>query len=96
MTTIRELIDGLTEIAEMMPDRLDTELEIGVCNGEDLQIIEKVDVDHYAEMSADAPAVDRRFVMLRGHLHPGEKSGMLLRGVASDVDQEFRGLTDDS
>jgi hypothetical protein len=39
--------------------------------------------------------VVRRFVLLRGHLHPGEKPGQVLRGLAENVDAELRDLTDD-
>ena len=62
VTTIRDLIDGLTELAGMLPEGFETRVELGVCDGEDLQLIEKVDlglsprtakfVKKYADLSA--------------------------------------------
>ncbi len=96
VTTIRDLVDGLTELAGMLPEGSETRVELGVCDGEDLQLIENVDLDHWALMSPERPQVAEQFVLLRGHVHPGERAGELLRGAASHVGQEFRALTDDN
>ena len=34
--------------------------------------------------------------LLRGHVHPGERAGELLRGAASHVDLELREFSDDN
>ena len=96
VTTIRDVVDGLTELAAMLPEGLETRVELGVCDGEDLQLIENVDLGHWALMPPERPQVAERFVLLRGHVHPGERAGELLRGAASHVDQELRKLTDDN
>jgi hypothetical protein len=96
VTTIRDLVDGLTELAGMLPEGFETRVELGVCDGEDLQLIENVDLGHWALMPPERPQVTERFVLLRGHVHPGERAGELLRGAASHVDQELRKLTDDN
>ena len=46
VTTIRDVVDGLTELAGMLPEGLETRVELGVCDGEDLQLIENVDLGH--------------------------------------------------
>jgi hypothetical protein len=60
-----------------------------------LQLIENVDLGHWALMPPERPHVAERFVLLRGHVHPGERASELLRGAASHVDQELRELIDD-
>jgi hypothetical protein len=96
VTPIRDLVDGLTELARMLPEGFETRVELGVCDGEDLQLIENVDLDHWALMPPERPQVAERFVLLRGHVHPGKRAGELLRGAASHVDKELRDLTDDN
>jgi hypothetical protein len=78
----------------MLPEGVETHVELGVCNGNDLQLIEKVDLGHWALMPPEGPLIAGRFVLLRGHVHPGERAGELLRGAANDLDQELRELTD--
>jgi hypothetical protein len=94
VTTIRDLIDGLTELAGILPEGFETRVELGVCDGKDLQLIEKADLGHWALMPPEGPLIAGRFVLLRGHVHPGERAGELLRGAANDLDQELRELTD--
>lgn len=96
VTTIRDLVDGLTELADMLPQGFETRVELGVCDGEDLQLIENVDLDRWALMPPERAHMAEWFVLLRGHLHPGERAGELLHGAASHVDQELRELTDDN
>jgi hypothetical protein len=97
IATIRDLVDGLLELARELPLGMDTRLELGVCNGEDLQLVDKCDLDQWSLVSPGkegSPA--EHFVLLRGHVHPGERAGELLRDAASDADQELRKLADDS
>lgn len=94
MTTIREMIEALVELAEESPAGADTDVEIGICNGTDLQMVDNIDVSHFTRVQDDKP--DRVFVMFRAHVHPGEKPGELLRDAVADVDDELRDLLDDS
>jgi hypothetical protein len=96
VTTIRDLVDGLAELARMLPEGFETRVELGMCDGQDLQLIENVDLGHWALMPPEGPLIAGRFVLLRGHVHPGERVGELLRGAANDLDQELRELTDDT
>lgn len=92
-TTIREMIEALVELAEESPVGADTEVEFGICNGTDLQMVDKVDVSHFTHVQdGEMPRV---FVMFRGHVHPGEKPGQLLHDAVADVDEELRDLLDD-
>ena len=86
VTTIRDVVDGLTELAAMLPEGLETRVELGVCGGEDLQLIENVDLGHWALMPPERPQAAEWFVLPRGHVHRGERAGELLRGAASHVD----------
>lgn len=90
VTTIRDMIEALTELAATSPEGVDTQVEFGLCNGVDLQMFDKVDVDHYTHVGDDKP--DRIFVMFRAHAHPGEEPGRQLRDAVADVDDELRDL----
>jgi hypothetical protein len=63
---------------------METPIEFGICNGEDVQMIDDVDLDQWTRVETDGTPV-RQFALLRGHIHPGEKTGDRLRGVAADV-----------
>src|SRR4051794_5181011 len=89
--TVRELIEVLTQVAAELPGNLDVEVELGICDGENVTFVEKVGIDHYTQFSKDDAPV-RQFVMLRGHLHPGQ--GKLYRGIAAEIDDDLRKLTD--
>jgi hypothetical protein len=92
MTTIRELIDGLIEGASVLEEGLDAAFSVAVCNGDDLQFINRVDIGHWTR-PADDGSLQERFMLLRAHLHPGEEAGELSRGVAADADQVLREWT---
>jgi len=94
-TTIRYLVDGLLELAGTLPEGTDTPVELGVCDGSALQLIDQCDLHYWARMPADGSGPPGSyFVLIRGHIHPGEKAGELLRGAAADVDRELRELAD--
>jgi hypothetical protein len=90
VTTIRQAIEVLTELASTLPDGMETQVEFGLCNGVDLQMFDEIDVDHYTHVSEGKP--DRVFVMFRAHAHPGEEPGRQLRDATADVDEELRDL----
>jgi hypothetical protein len=96
VTTIRDLVDGLIELAGMLPQGFKTRVELGVCDGEDLQLIENIDLDRWASMPPERLQMAEWFVLLRGHLHPGERAGELLHRAASHVDQDLRELADEN
>ncbi len=93
MTTARELIDAITELAAGLPDGMETEVELGICDGKNVQMVDKMDIDHWTQLKNGRPV--RWFVLLRGHIHPGEKAGDFMPGLANDLDEELRQLTDD-
>lgn len=98
MVTVRTWIDGLTELAATLHDGQDTEIELGVCDGEAVQLLDRADIDVYTRVPDDPTQARGEFVLVRGHLHPGEQRtpDRTLRGVAVDVDQELRKLTADT
>jgi hypothetical protein len=94
-TTVRQLINVLSTLASELPGGMDTPVEIGVCDGTDLQLLPKVDVDEYHHVSLDGTEI-RTFIAIRAHDHPdGSGRGMQARGVAADTDDELRKLTEE-
>jgi hypothetical protein len=47
MATARELIDAITELATGLPDGMDTEVELRICHGKNVQMVDKMDIDHW-------------------------------------------------
>ncbi|GAA3217305.1 hypothetical protein [Actinocorallia longicatena] len=94
MPTLRETIEMLTALAHQSPDGLDTPVEFAICDGENLQMIDEIDLGTSTRVSARSAAKTSHFVLFRGHHHPGRPPGLLLRGAAADVDDELRGLTE--
>jgi hypothetical protein len=92
-TTIGILIDGLTELAEMLPEGMETPVKFGICDGSGIQFVDKSDLGHWGHASLEDAQVREWFVLLRGHVHPGENPGQYSPGVADDVDRELRDLT---
>jgi hypothetical protein len=91
--TIRDIISRLEELARDLDDGVDTRFELGICDGGGAQIVDNVDLDQYQVMS-EGRQFTGQFVMLRGHVHPGEKPGEYLPGIASEADRELRELTE--
>lgn len=71
MATVRELIKAFSEAAGDLPEGLDTAVRIGVCDGENLQLVASAEVDYWARISMDRSVPDQQFVLVRGHYHPG-------------------------
>jgi hypothetical protein len=93
--TAREFIAAVTEIAEQLPDGLDSAIELAICDGSAQQFIDSVEVLYQAYVRTDDSAdPDRRpQVVIVGHWHPGESPGRVQRGIAADADEELRKLT---
>lgn len=92
--TLRDLIDGLHRLARILDHGLDTPIKLGVCDGRNVQMIDRVDVDvqtFYARMP-DGFAPGEESVVIRGHHHAGEVPGELGLGVVEDPDEELRSL----
>jgi hypothetical protein len=93
VTTIRQMIEGLTEGAAMLAEGMDANFRFAICNGADLQFVESVDVDHW-QLVTDDGSPGGWFLLMRAHVHPGERLGELAVGASADLDQELRDLTD--
>lgn len=91
--TVRGLVNYLTTLASALPEGMSTPIEIGVCDGQDLQLLSEVDIDEYTRTLLDGTEVET-FIVIRAHDHPdGEGRGMRMRGVTADADGELRDLT---
>lgn len=92
---MRQLVNVLSTLAAALPDGMDTPVEIGVCDGADLQLLSEVDIDEYHHVSLDGTEGET-FIAIRAHDHPdGTGRGMRMRGVATDTDSELRKLTEE-
>jgi hypothetical protein len=95
--TLRGVLNMLMAVAAELPLGLDSRVEFGVCDGENLQRIDQVDVDIYTNIqTASGEEAGEPFVILRAQSHPGQTAGRPLRGVASNADDELRKLTGDN
>lgn len=91
-SNIREVLEQLVRIAERLPLGVDTPVKFGICDGVNLQMIDAVDVDHFATVDGGGE-VKELFVMFKCHQHPGTSPGELLQGVTADLDEELREIT---
>jgi hypothetical protein len=96
-TTVREFIELLTEHAAATLNGLDSPIDVAICNGEDLQFLDDIDVFVWALLNRETNtmAPDSGRVVIRGHWHPDKPPGVLRRGIASGADEELRELTED-
>lgn len=93
MATVREIIDWLTQAAADLPEGLDTDAQIGICDGSGVRLMPRVDVKSWTRVSLDGQEPDEPFVMLRCHEHPGDEVTSL-PGFAEDIESDLRKLTD--
>jgi hypothetical protein len=94
--TVRGLIEALTEAAAGTLNGLDSPVDLGICDGKDLQYIDEIDVSNWTLVNRESgtPAPGSGRVLIRGHWHPDKAPGELRHGLASDVDEELRELTE--
>jgi hypothetical protein len=90
--SVRKFIQRLTEAAGNLPDGLDSAVELAICDGRDLQFIDRVDVSVWTTVPESGPP--QSYVLIRPHDHPGDSHGPRTRGAAADVDEELRWLTE--
>ena len=90
--SVREFIQRLTEAAANLPDGLDSAVELAICDGRDLQFIDRVDVSVWTTVPESGPLLS--YVLIRPHAHPGESPGPRTRGAAAHADEELRWLTE--
>jgi hypothetical protein len=89
--TIREYIAALEDAAARLPQGTDARVDVGVCDGTDLQLLDRTELIIYER--APAGGAPQARALLRAHQHPGEDPGTLMR--ASDPDLDLRRLTGD-
>jgi uncharacterized membrane protein YcaP (DUF421 family) len=90
--SVREFIDRLTKAAGGLPDGLDSGIEVAICDGRDLQFIDRVDVSTWTTVPENGPLDS--YVLVRPHVHPGQSPGPRAWGAAAHADEELRRLTD--
>jgi len=89
--SVREFIQRLTSAAGHLPGGLDSTVELAICDGQDLQFINRVDVSVWTTVAESGPL--QSYVLIRPHDHPGESPGPRTRGAAAHADEELRRLT---
>jgi hypothetical protein len=90
--SVRDFIQRLTNAAGHLADGLDSTVELAICDGRDLQFINRVDVSVWTTVSENGPL--QAYVLIRPHDHPGESPGPRTRGAAAHADEELRWLTE--
>ena len=90
--SVREFIQRLTSAAGHLPGGLDSAVELAICDGQDLQFINRVDVSVWTTVADNGPL--QSYVLIRPHDHPGESPGPRTRGAAAHADEELRRLTE--
>jgi hypothetical protein len=91
--TVRGFIDLLTEVAGTLPEGLDSAIELGICDGKTLQIIDNVEVDFWVQVAGDGSRIGAQCVLICGHQHRRESTGREGRSVAANLDEELRKLS---
>jgi hypothetical protein len=75
-TTVRTVLNALLEIAAGLPLGLDTQMEFGVCDGLNLQLLNNADlISYHKKAAAGGAEAGTLSVLLRAHHHgkaPGE------------------------
>jgi hypothetical protein len=89
--SVREFIQRLTDAAGNLPSGLDSPVELAICDGRDLQFIDRVDVGVWTTVPETGPL--QSYVLIRPHDHRGENPGPRTRGAAAHADEELRRLT---
>jgi len=90
--SVRVFIQRLTDAAGSLPGGLDSPVELAICDGRDLQFIDRVDVSVWTTVPETGPL--QSYVLIRPHDHPGESPGPRTRGAAAHADDELRWLTE--
>jgi len=90
--SVREFIERLTKAADSLPAGLDSPVELAICDGRDLQFIDRVDVSVWTTVPETGPL--QSYVLIRPHDHPGDRRGSRIRGAAAHADEELRWLTE--
>lgn len=95
MNTVREFVDRLVEKANALPAGLESEIELAICDGSTMTLVERVDVGKWANVDQADGTQTRTFIVVRGHLHPDDEPATM-RAATADVDDELRRLVDDN
>jgi hypothetical protein len=90
--SVREFIQRLTDAAGDLPGGLDSPVELAICDGRDLQFIDRVDVSVWTTVPENGPL--QSYVLVRPHDHDGGSGGRRMRGAAAHADEELRWLTE--
>jgi hypothetical protein len=90
--SVREFIQRLADAAGNLSDGLDSAVELAICDGRDLQFIDRVDVSVWTTVPDSGPL--QSYVLIRPHDHPGDSPGPRTRGAAAHADEELLWLTE--
>ncbi len=93
--TVREFIETLTEKAANLPEGMESTIELAICNQFQQQFIDDVEVDSWvtADSAGESPPDKPRGMIIIGHWHPDERSGLIRNIVTSGLPGEHRKLT---
>ena len=96
--TTRAFIKQLIDAAGHLPNGLDSPVELAICDGNDKQYIDRVEVTWQYVYDEETGNLVRQTpdlcTLILGHWHRDESPGRVHRGVPSAVDEELREMTD--
>ncbi|MGH3710537.1 MAG: hypothetical protein ACRDRQ_21075 [Pseudonocardiaceae bacterium] len=83
---IREVIEKLHEVATRLPDGLDSEVQVHICNGTDPGLMTpSIEVDTMWAQNQETLAVSSSFAVIQGHPHRDE-SNPPTRPATAEID----------
>lgn len=86
---IREVIEGLREVADRLPDGMESQVRIHICHAHDAgTLIRSIQVDSMFEQNRETFEVTDSYAIVQGHPHLDERpGGSTLRPVTMDIEQ---------
>jgi hypothetical protein len=83
VVNIREVIEKLQEMAARLPDGLDSEVQVHICNGPEPGLMTpSIEVDTMWRQSAETLTVSGGFAIIQGHPHRDEGDSMTRPAIA--------------
>ncbi|WP_028924528.1 hypothetical protein [Pseudonocardia acaciae] len=94
---IREVIEGLREVADRLPDGMDSQVRIHVCHGHDSgTLIKSIQVDSMAEQNRETFEIIDAYAIVQGHPHLDDRpGGSTLRPVTMDIEKVVQRWADE-
>lgn len=84
----------MTAVAGRLPQGLNTDVRVVMCDGDRIEVARAVEIDHMATISQAGDTVEDLFAIVKGHPHL-EEEPLRARGVSHDADKYLQQWSDD-